>query len=236
MEDKNIGIKRIVFANVSGYLVYTDKVAMMVDTGHKGMSDSILRAIEEVGHSAETLQVIILTHSHYDHAGGAAELKELTGTKLLIHQSEADNLGAGKTTIPDGTRWKGKLIAWIGRRFARKVMRINPVVPDILVGEKLELGGYGIPGYILHTPGHTCGSQSVILENGIAIVGDTMLGIPGKEHFPPFADDQKAVLDSWQKLIETGSKKFYPGHGSEITIEEIVSELPEAVKKYGAEV
>ena len=74
MKDK-IGIKRIFFANVSGFLVYTDSVAMMVDTGHKGMSEPILRALEDVGHSVETLQVIILTHSHYDHAGGAAELK-----------------------------------------------------------------------------------------------------------------------------------------------------------------
>ncbi|MBT3245076.1 MAG: MBL fold metallo-hydrolase [Bacteroidetes bacterium] len=232
MKDK-IGIKRIVLANVSGFLVYTDSVAMMVDTGHKGMCDRILKALIEVGHSPETLQLIVLTHSHYDHAGGAAELKQLSGARVLIHASEADQLRQGRTTIPDGTRWKGKLIAWTGRRFAKKVTRLNSLEADIFVDEKLDLNGYGIPGYILHTPGHTSGSLSVILENGSAIVGDNMLGITGKEHYPPFADDQNEVLKSWQKLIETGSQVFYPGHGAEVKIGEIVKELPGAVKKYG---
>ena len=49
MQEKKIGIKRIVFANVSGFLVYTDSVAMMVDTGHKGMSGRIFKALEELG-------------------------------------------------------------------------------------------------------------------------------------------------------------------------------------------
>ena len=193
MQTKKIGIKRIVFANVSAYLVYSDKVAMMVDTGHKGMCKRILKALEEAGHTSEALKLIVLTHSHYDHAGGAAELKKLTGARVLIHQSEAENLNIGRTSIPNGTRWKGKFIAWTGRRFAKKVIRISPLEPDILVGEKLGLSEYGIPGYVLHTPGHTSGSLSVILENGAAFVGDTMLGIDGKEHFPPFADDQSGV-------------------------------------------
>ncbi len=232
MKDK-VGIKRIVFANVSGFLVYTDKVAMMVDAGHKGMCDHILKALAEVGHSSESLQLIILTHSHYDHAGGAAEIKQLSGASVLIHESEAENLRKGRTSIPDGTRWKGKFIAWTGRRFAKIIMRLSPLEPDILVGEKLDLSGYGIPGYILHTPGHTSGSLSVILENGAALVGDNMLGIAGKEHFPPFADDQDEVLKSWKKLIETGSQVFYPGHGSEVRVEEIKKEMPGAEEKYG---
>lgn len=235
MLDNDFGIKRVVFANVSGYLVYTDRSAMLVDTGHKGMSDRVIKALEDIGHSPETLSHIVLTHTHYDHAGGAAELKQLSGAKILVHESEAGNLRNGRTTIPDGTRWKGKFIAWTGRYFAKKVMQLSPAEPDILVNEKMDLKEFGFPAYILHTPGHTSGSLSIILENGAAIVGDNMLGISGKEHYPPFADDKTGVLDSWQKLIDTGSKVFYPGHGRKIPVQEIVSELPLAIKKYGLE-
>ncbi len=232
MQPQEPGIKRVVFSNVSGFLVYTDSVAMMVDTGHKGMTDHILASLQEVGHSLESLKLIVVSHSHYDHAGGVAELVKISNASLIVHENEAAHLRKGYTSIPDGTRWKGKLLAWLGRNFAKRIQRIDCAEPDVLVKESLDLTDYGIPGYILHTPGHTGGSVSVILENGVAIVGDNMLGISGKEHYPPFAENKNQVLESWKKLIDTGSKVFYPAHGGEVSVEEIINELPQAIKKY----
>ena len=231
----SVSIKRILFNNVAGFLLSTDNALVMVDTGHKGMNSRILRALEELGRSPEDLQLIILTHCHYDHAGGAAALKKITGAKLAVHELEAENLRKGRTTIPDGTRWKGKLIACLGRSFVKRVQKIEALEPDIIVGERMDLSEYGIPGYIMHTPGHTEGSQSIILENGTAIVGDNFLGFPGKEHYPPFADLKNAVLESWRKLIDTGAKELLPAHGITIDIEEIIQELPSAIRKYGSE-
>lgn len=230
----SVSIKRILFTNVAGFLIYTDNSVIIADTGHKGMNGRILQALESIGRKAEDLQLIILTHCHYDHAGGAAALKKLTGARVAVHEQEADNLRKGKTTIPDGTRWKGKLIAWSGRKLAKKVQKIDPLEPDIIVGERMDLSEFGIPAYILHTPGHTAGSLSVILENGTAIVGDNFLGFPGKEHYPPFADLKNEVLESWKKLISAGSKELLPAHGTTIDIEEIIEELPAAIRKYGS--
>lgn len=228
-----VSIKRILFTHVAGFLIYTDNSVVIVDTGHKGMNDRIIQALDSIGRTADDLQLIILTHCHYDHAGGASALKKLTGAPVAVHEMEADGLRQGRTTIPDGTRWKGKLIAWLGRRFAKRVQKIDPLEPDIIIGERMDLAAFGIPAYILHTPGHTAGSQSIILENGTAIVGDNFLGFPGKEHYPPFADLKNDVLESWKKLISTGSKELFPAHGTTIDIDEIIEELPAAIRKYG---
>ena len=232
MQPKELGIKRVVFSNVSGFLVYTESVAMMVDTGYKGMSNKVLTTLEETGHSLESLKLIVLSHSHYDHAGSTAELKKISDASLIVHENIASNLQKGRSSLTDGNMWKGKLMAWVARYFSKRIQKIDCVEPDILVKERLDLSDYGIPGYILHTPGHTSGSVSVILDNGVAIVGDNMLGIQGKEHYPPFADNKNHVLESWVKLIDSGSKVFYPAHGEEIPVEEIINELPEAILKY----
>ena len=103
---------------------------------------------------------------------------------------------------------------------------------DIIVKDRLDLKDYGIPGYVLHTPGHSKGSMSVVLDNNTAIVGDNFLGFSGDDHFPPLADDRNAVLSSWQKLIESGCEELLPAHGSSIKIGEIIKELPAAKLRY----
>jgi len=69
---------------------------------------------------------------------------------------------------------------------------------------------------VLHTPGHTMGSVSVLLETGDAFVGDlAMNGLPLRigPGMPPLAEDAVAVKDSWRLLLEKGAKRIYPAHG-----------------------
>jgi glyoxylase-like metal-dependent hydrolase (beta-lactamase superfamily II) len=55
----------------------------------------------------------------------------------------------------------------------------------------------------------------VIIENEIALVGDTLFGIFRGSVFPPFADNPKLMVQSWKKLLDTGCTTFLPAHGSE---------------------
>ncbi|MDI7275327.1 MAG: hypothetical protein QME94_05075, partial [Anaerolineae bacterium] len=89
---------------------------------------------------------------------------------------------------------------------------------DITIGDEgLPLDPYGVPGDILHTPGHTAGSVSVVLRDGSAIVGDlAMSGFPAlRRHagLPIVADDLDAVAASWRRLLAQGVVTAYPGHG-----------------------
>jgi glyoxylase-like metal-dependent hydrolase (beta-lactamase superfamily II) len=229
----DIRVQPVRFNNVHGYLVTQDNNALLVDTGYDGMQDRVVHAMEKAGLSEHHLKLIILTHTHFDHAGGACELKKMTGAPIAVHRLEAEFLQRGRTPIPPGTRWKGKIISWVGRTFYRKIEKYPSVRPDILVEDELLLTPYGINGKICHTPGHTQGSLSVVLDNGTAIVGDVMMGISLKEHFPPFAMDKRGVIRSWERLLETSSRIFLPAHGHRVSRQEIIDELPLAKKKYG---
>jgi hydroxyacylglutathione hydrolase len=228
-----VKIRRIRYSYASGFLLYNRDAVVLVDAGHAGTEAKFLKAIAELQKQPQDVRLIILTHTHFDHAGGARKLRELTGAPLAVHRSEAGFLRRGRTPLPRGTRWKGKLLIALSRVFARRLSGYPPVEPDLLVDEVLSLADYGIPGEVVHTPGHTEGSLSVLLESGEAIVGDNVLGISPKTHYPPFANDRQGVLKSWERYISSGVKTVLPAHGGRVQIDALVRELPAARKRYG---
>jgi glyoxylase-like metal-dependent hydrolase (beta-lactamase superfamily II) len=62
----------------------------------------------------------------------------------------------------------------------------------------------------------------------VALVGDTVFGVFRGSVFPPFADDVGVLIESWDKLLKTGSKIFLPGHG----VEKSRKELQNGYNKY----
>ena len=122
--------------------------------------------------------------------------------------------------MPKGTTLFSKIMSWVGRKFLKSMSYYHPETPTLTFEETLDLQPYGFAGYVLHTPGHTEGSSSVIIED-LAFVGDTMFGINRKTIYPPFANDERELLKSWEKLLATGAKFFYPGHGSKISREKL---------------
>jgi len=200
--------------NSNAYLIVNGSHTLLVDTGPHKQEQKILATLHELGLPPESLRLIILTHTHYDHCGSLRELQRLTHAKVLVHEAEAACLQQGYTAFPNGTRWFSKIIVALGRRFARARAAYPAVTPDITIRDSFALSDYGFDGYILPTPGHTAGSLSVILNHTYALVGDTLFHVTANDVFPPFANDEAELLHSWQKLLDTGCKVFYPGHGT----------------------
>ncbi|MGE5424588.1 MAG: hypothetical protein ACM3N9_04445 [Syntrophothermus sp.] len=71
--------------------------------------------------------------------------------------------------------------------------------------------------YLLHTPGHTAGSMSMIIDDEIALAGDTLFGVFKGSVFPPYAEDEELMIKSWKILLSTNCKLFMPSHGTSIT-------------------
>jgi len=85
------------------FLVIQNNKFFLVDTGNAGYEEKIATAITSRGLKLKDLQFIFLTHTHYDHAGSAHALKEKTGAKIIVHESEANYLIDGFHPIPKGT-------------------------------------------------------------------------------------------------------------------------------------
>jgi hydroxyacylglutathione hydrolase len=216
-------------ANV--YLIANGGQSILVDAGNKGAASKILEELRQSGLEPEDVKLIILTHTHYDHVGSLKEIQEVTQAKILVHESEAENLSRGYGGFPRGTMLLGKLVSFIGRNLARGSGRFEAVRPDTTISERFDLEPYGMDGYVLPTPGHSPGSVCVIVDGETAIVGDTLFGISRRTAFPPFADDVDELLRSWKRLIETGCQRFLPGHGGVISLETLRESYEKARSK-----
>jgi len=225
-------LHRIGLGNVSCYLIYRPGESILVDCGNPGSEVQILDALKHLGLEPGSIRLLVLTHSHFDHAGSAARLKELTGCRLMVHGSEADRLRRGYSPIPDGTRWKARLIVALGRIVARKLMNFPGAEPDLLAEDQVDLTGFGFPGSVIHTPGHTHGSMVVLMEDGQLITGDTMFGLKSKQHFPPFAEDLPALVRSWGKIRTLQAETCYPAHGFRFPYSSFLAEYDAAMKRY----
>jgi len=143
---------------------------------------------------------------------------------VIIHGNEAHFLKSGTSPVPDGTVTYSKAIIKMLSGISSSIGKYRSCRHDILVESRYELGNFGIDAYILHTPGHTAGSVSIVINDEIAIVGDTMFGIFPGSVFPPFAEDPRQLINSWGQLLDTGCSLFLPSHGSANTRELVQKE------------
>ncbi len=226
-------IQRISLEKVSSFLIHRPGEAILVDCGKSGSEVRILEKMRSAGLWPGMLKLLILTHAHYDHAGSAKKIKELTGCKVMVHQSEADRLKKGFTTIPAGTRWKAKVLVALARVLAWRIGKYPGADADLLVKDAFDLQEFGFRGEVIHMPGHTCGSMVVLMDNGALFAGDTLFGVKGKQHFPPFAEDLPELVQSWEHISRLPVKTIYPAHGMHFNSESFVAEYDQAKRRYG---
>lgn len=230
--------QNMVFQVLSGfansYLVGKGSSYVLVDTGRRSQWPNLLGSLEVLGIAENSLSGLILTHTHYDHVENAARIKSRYHVPLYVHSSEAQFLARGDSPIPQGslviTKWIVDRLDSIPLRFP-----VEPVSADIVVEEEMDLSFLGLDARILHTPGHSSGSLSLVIDSEIAIVGDTMWGLFKESLFPPFADNPRNLVHSWQKLLDTGCSLFLPGHGQERSLSLVKAQLKKFKQIYHLE-
>jgi glyoxylase-like metal-dependent hydrolase (beta-lactamase superfamily II) len=200
----------------------------MIDGGMPNKLKVFKRVLTRLDINPSDIKLIVLTHSHFDHSGSAQEIREFTGGKIAVHVSERTYLENGGMIIPKGVNFYGKITKpWLFAIF--KKISFPKFKPDILItDEPYPLKAYGIDGNIIHTPGHTVGSISVILDSGEAFVGCMAHnGFPFRFHpgLPIYAQDIEAIKKCWKILIGRGIKMIYPGHGKPFPVEVIKKTL-----------
>jgi hypothetical protein len=152
-----------------------------------------------------------------DHAGSTAALTALGGTPSLIHSRDYDHLLHGQNGIVK----YNSLAGWFIYRF---LLHGYPgAKADIIFEKKIDLQDFGIEAKLVHTPGHTAGSCSVVMSNGEALVGDLFIGgwlggwiDPNWPTYHFFTEDKELVHRSIRKLLDMGWKNSTPAMADQL--------------------
>jgi glyoxylase-like metal-dependent hydrolase (beta-lactamase superfamily II) len=205
--------------------VIRDRGAIMIDGGPPKKGNAIKALLSRCGIRPEDIRLIVLTHGHFDHAGSVADLKSLTGAKIAIHEEDRPDIENSRYRFPPGVTTWGRLTRAILEPILRSRVTVPPAKADIVLSNNdFSLREFGINGDIIHTPGHTAGSVSVVLDSGEAFVGCMAHnGFPFRLRpgLPIYSDDIERVKESWKPILERGARVIYPAHGKPFPVDAI---------------
>ena len=206
------------------YLVGQDRVSnltYMIDCGPEGVAiidptyesevERTVANVEKCGRSRKDIRWVLNTHCHVDHAMADFKFREL-GARILIHEMDA-------THVERGTQVTGAYL--VAAQTGRRDFPVSKVDHRLVDGEELRLGNKRMA--VIHTPGHTPGSASFLMQadgknllfSGDTVLYDYRLGWQGN----PYADN-RAYAESLAKLsrfaLDGTPVRFdllLPGHG-----------------------
>lgn len=185
------------------WLIIGHKQALLIDTG-VGISPlaPIIRSLTDLP------IICLLSHSHYDHIGGAHEFLD-----RRMHAAEMEIM-----THPTAERtfWGGWLQAssfmyFPARDYNFENYAIKPAPPSKLIrdGDRIDLGGRLLD--ILHVPGHSPGLVAVYeAETGSLFSSDALYN--GEMFFNMKGSDKGSAQISLRRLANIGARTLYPGH------------------------
>lgn len=209
-------------AEVSSFLITTPQGHILLDSGLEETVPLIRDNINKLGFKFEDIKILINSHAHFDHCGGLAELKELTGAKLAASEADAALLANG-----------GKGDFQWGDTLSYKAVSVDRALRD---KDTVELGGVVMTARI--TPGHTkgCTTWTMKVEDGgrqldVVFVGSA--SIPGYKlvdnaKYPNIAED---YAHTFEVLKGLKCDVFLGPHGSFFSMKEKMARAEKGDKR-----
>ena len=184
-------IQLLKYGNTNCYYIEGKNGSLLVDTDWAGTLQGFYSKIKEF--NIKKIDYLLITHYHPDHMGIAQDIVEKMNAKLLVVDVQKDYIHSSDKIFE-----KDKKINF-------KPINTNPIVISCEQSRKF-LKDLGIDGEIIYTPGHSDDSISLILDQGIAFVGD-LYDLNSATLF-----NDKKINDSWKKILSHNIKKICYGH------------------------
>jgi metallo-beta-lactamase class B len=183
--------------DLSTYLITTNAGHILVNTGFADTVPQIVENVATLGFDIDDVEILLATHAHGDHVAGLAELKRLTGARMMMSTADAvllEDGGISDFRFGDGRTPSFERVE-VDRRLADQ--------------DTIELGGITLTAH--HHPGHTKGATSFTLavpEGGrdyrviIANMGSINPGVTvsGMPSYPTIGDDYARTFAAQKAL------------------------------------
>jgi metallo-beta-lactamase class B len=201
-------------SGVSSFLIATPEGHILIDTGFESTIPLIREGMAKLGLRFEDIKLVLSSHAHFDHVGGHARLKELTGATIVMSAGDAELLARGG---------KGDVLPLGDALASYPPARADRIVRD---GDTVSLGGVTLTAHL--TPGHTKGCTTWTMEateDGktyhVVFYGSTTVlpgvRLVGNPIYPTIADDFAASLRTLKSLP---CDVFLAPHGAMFGLEE----------------
>lgn len=191
-----VTVVNVGYRSTNYWVVGAGRQRILVDLGWPGTMGALRAELKRMDVPLEEIRYGLATHYHMDHAGLGQDLKE-AGVPLLVVDLQVP-------AIPLMKRWM---------KPEDRYLEIQPegnVVISLAESRPL-LARLGIDGEILHTPGHSDDSVSLLLDDGRCFTGD--LTYPAFMGTGEGGEDAALAEASWTALRERGASRVHPGHG-----------------------
>jgi metallo-beta-lactamase class B len=190
---------------VTSYFVATPAGHVLIDSGFAETVPQVLANVRTLGFAPKEVKWLLISHAHYDHVGGIADLRDATGARIAVSVGDAEQAKNGGR---NDFQW--------GDRFTYRPFTADRLLGD---GDTVALGGTTLRANV--TPGHTrgCTSWSMdVVERGqpLRVVFVCSVTFPGyqlvnNEAYPRIVDDYRATF---RRLAAMPADVFLAAHGS----------------------
>jgi endoribonuclease LACTB2 len=188
----SVTIVNVGYRSTNFWVLGAGRSRLLVDLGWAGMFGALQAELRRKGVPLKEITHGVATHYHIDHGGCAQDLKN-AGMRLIVAHEQT-------TALAGMARWikPGEPFTPIGTADNLEVACAD---------SRALLATVGLAGELIHTPGHSDDSISLLLDSGEVFTGDLtdprMIG----------AENPDLVLNSWRTLLARGAKVLYAGHG-----------------------
>lgn len=186
-----MNILNVGYDSTNYYILEAKNGKLLIDCGWPGTLPKFMAELRRKGVSFKEIKYLLVTHFHPDHAGLVQELKQ-QGIQFILLECQIHFI-AQLTEL-----FKTKKYPYV------EIQQSDSFLLKIEDSRKF-LSSIGLSGEILHTPGHSDDSVTLVLDEGYAFTGDL---------HPAFMNiDDAATRTSWDKIHQHKIKRIFPGHG-----------------------